>query len=171
MEVLRRAQRSCASLILSCQFHRDVAFCHRKHMFMLIVSSIGHDLAPIAEEGEWRCVARTVMRHPGSLAAEHLCVVSPTHRYSGRSSGELYSVLFFSRPVPHFVPCIDLHAGKAWASLSDSDRGLTEFRFLFLMRRRHVLLAPSTTWCKQKAHTTQASYAVLLGNAPRTVML
>ena len=38
------------------------------------------------------------------------------------------------------------------------------------MRRRHVLPAASTTSCKRKTHTNEASYAVPLGNAPRSTM-
>ena len=39
------------------------------------------------------------------------------------------------------------------------------------MRRRHVLPAASTTSCNRKAHTNEASYAVLLGNPPRSAIL
>ena len=39
---------------------------------------MGQDLAPIAEEDEWRCVECTVMRRPGSLSSrKHVLVGAP----------------------------------------------------------------------------------------------
>ena len=134
---------------------------------------MGQYIAPIAEEDEWRCVEGTVMRRPGSLSSrEHVQSARPTHLWSLFGGALQCAFGLCSRPerttfnAMYRLACrkdtgvvvrFSLRSDRVTVPVPDA--------------RKHVTPAATMTACEQKVHATQASYVVLLGNAPRSMML
>ena len=111
------------------------------------------------------------MCHPDSHAVERwdLLVGAPDAApdvCSCRSSGELYSVLLYGRPVVCLVSCIVIKSRKGMNMLVMFKPRRTGNLFYLTMRRhRHVPPTPWTTLCQHQAHASQGSYAVLTSSS------